>query len=244
MYKKQAAAEPAVINQEEKSREVSMMPGTVIDNMAPGEEPVSFNTQRPNVNFGIFEESIISAICWYLELPPEIGMLKFTSSYSASRQANNEWDIYLRYRVYKNAKDFCQLVYNEYIIQSCLANQIILPGFLSVAFDPRQWKVRGAWLKCEWTGLHRPSVDINREAAALLKILASRNITNDEISRRFAGMGFKAVIYKIAQEEKLMKRLNIVSSINEDVQGVPAPGYKPEDLPDNDNDSENKGEGK
>jgi capsid protein len=76
--KDQAAASPA--GPVDRPNEVSMIPGTVFDNLTPGEEPVSFNTNRPNVNFGTFEDIIISAICWYLELPPEIGMLKFTSS--------------------------------------------------------------------------------------------------------------------------------------------------------------------
>jgi capsid protein len=224
MWKKQGTEAPTPAPQQtaRAQGEVFMTPGTIFDNLTPGEEPVSFNTNRPNVNFGTFEAIIISAICWYLEIPPEIGMLKFTSSYSASRQANNEFDIYLKYRVWKNANDFCQLVYNEYIIQSCLIGALILPGFLAIVFNPKMWKIKGAWLKCEWSGLHRPSVDINREAGALIKILATRNITNDEISRRFAGKSFKANIYKIAQEEKIMQRLGLVSSVNETNNGEPA----------------------
>jgi capsid protein len=234
---------PADTAENRFTNEVGMVPGTVFDNLSPGEEPVSFNTNRPNVNFGTFEHIVISAICWYLELPPEIGVLKFTSSYAASRQANNELDITLKYRVFKNARDFCQLIYQEFVIQSCLIGEFVLPGFLPVAFNPKKWKERGAWLWCEWSGLHRPSVDINREAGALLKVLASRNITNDEISRRFGGIPFRATIYKIAQEEKIMRRLGIVSSINEDVQGNPSPDYTPakdEGLPDNDDDRDDK----
>jgi capsid protein len=198
-----------------------MTPGTIFDNLAPGEEPVSFNTNRPNINFGTFESIVISAICWYLEIPPEIGMLKFTSSYAASRQANNELDIYLDYRNFKNAKDICQIIYNEYVIQSCLIGDFNLPGFLPAVFNPKKWMIKDSWLKGEWTGLHRPSVDINREAGALLKILDSLNITNDEISRRFAGTSYKAVVYKLAQEKKIAARLGLVSSVDENVQGEP-----------------------
>jgi capsid protein len=205
----------------EKPRVISMTPGSVAENLAPGEEPVSFATNRPNVNFGKFEEIVISAFCWTLELPPEIGMLKFGTSYSASRQANNEWDIYLKYRVFKNARDFCQLVYQEYVIQSVLNGFMVIPGLMKVLFNPKDWMVRGAWLKCEWTGLARPSVDIQREAGALVSILKTGNITNDHISRRFAGTSFKAVQYKLAGERKLMQRLHFVSTIDEDQNGKP-----------------------
>jgi capsid protein len=200
---------------------ISQAPGTVADNLAPGEEPVSFPTNRPNVNFGKFEEIVISAFCWTLELPPEIGMLKFGTSYSASRQANNEWDIYLKYRVFKNSRDFCQIIYQEYVIQSILNGFMVIPGLMSVLFNPKECVRLDAWLKCEWTGLSRPSVDIQREAGALVTILKTGNITNDFISRRFAGTSFQAVQYKLARERKLMQRLGFVSTIDEDQNGKP-----------------------
>jgi capsid protein len=238
----------------QKEKTISLTPGSVADSLAPGEEPVSFATNRPNVNFGKFEEIVISSICWTLELPPEIGMLKFTSSYSASRQANNEFDIYLKYRAFKNARDFCQLIYQEYIIQSVLNGTLVIPGLMSVLFNPKEWMIRGAWLKCEWTGLSRPSVDIQREAGAMISLLKTGNITNDMISRRFTGTSFQANQYKLARERKLMERLGFVSSIDEDNSGRPVyydpgspmpeedttvPGGEPVP-PDNNNDNDNE----
>jgi capsid protein len=201
---------------------IPMSPGSVMDNLAPGEEPVSFNTNRPNVNFGTFEGIVISAIAWTIEIPPSTVMLHYTSSYSAARQENNEFDIYLKYRVFKNAKDFCQLIYQEFIIQSVLIGDLIIPGFQDVLFNPKSWKLRGAWLKCEWSGLTRPSVDLQREAGALIAVLGTGNITNDYISRRFSGVSYQANQYKLARERRLAKRLGFVSSIDEDTSGKPA----------------------
>lgn len=221
---KAAAGEPIQPREITGGQEnIFLTPGTIFDNLAPGEEPVSFGTQRPNINYNAFETGIISGIAWYLEIPPEIVLLQFKNSYSASRQANNEFDIYLDYRVFKNGKDICQIIYSEFFIQACLIGILNIPGFLQVIFNPKEWLKRGAWLNAEWTGLHRPSVDINREAGALIKVLDSRNITNNEISLRFAGISHKAVLYKLAQEEKIQKRLGLISSVNENVQGEPAP---------------------
>jgi capsid protein len=200
---------------------ISMDPGTVMDNLSPGEEPKSFDTSRPNVNYGRFEDIVISSISWTLEIPPSAVKLHYTSSYSASRQENNELDIYLKYRVFKNSKDFCQLVYEEFIIQSVLTGDLNIPGFQAVMFNPKLRKIRGAWLKAEWSGLSRPSVDIQREASALIKVLATGNITNDYISRRFSGVSYQANQYKLARERRLAKRLGFVSSIDEDTSGKP-----------------------
>jgi len=218
------------------------LPGMLMK-MSEGEELASLATNRPNVNFGTFENIIISGFCWTLEIPPEIGMLKFTSSYSASRQANNEWDIYLKFRAFKNAKDFCQIIYQEYVIQSVLNGTLVIPGLMAVLFNPKEWMVRGAWLKCEWAGLSRPSVDIQREAGAMISLLHVGCVTNDLISRRFSGKSFKAIQYTLARERKLMTRLGFTSAIDEDLQGRPVydhPGFPDGDDSDDDSDDKNQ----
>jgi len=217
----QAGTPAAIESKEGIPSTIPMSPGTVLDGLAPGEEPISFNTNRPNVNFKTFEDAIISAICWANEIPPEIVMLKFDSSYSASRQANNEFDIFLKYRAFKNAKDFCQLIYSEFVIQSVLIGNLNIPEFEKIAFKSEFWQQKGAWLKCEWSSISRPSVDIQKEANAMRVLLNLGVITFDMVARKFSGMGFKSVQYKLAQERDLMKRLGFVSAVDEDNNGKP-----------------------
>jgi Bacteriophage capsid protein len=201
---------------------VGMEPGTVFDDLAPGEEPISFNTNRPNVNYKAFEEAIINVFCWTLEIPPEIARLMFTSSYSAGRQANNEFDVYLKYRTYKNAKDFCQLIYQETIIQLCLTGQLDLPGFIDVIFDPAEWKKRNAWLNCSWTGISRPSVDLLKDVDAAKAAINLGISTYDIQTRKISGMSFRSVQQKLAREREIMAKLGFVPSTDEDQNGKPA----------------------
>jgi capsid protein len=218
-----------------------MIPGMIVDNLKPGEKITSISPTHPNINFEKFEKTIVYAIAWgCLEMPPEIAVMLYQNNYSASRQASTELDLYLKYRAFKNAKDFCQIIRDEYIIQSVLLGDILLPGFKEIVFNPKKWKLRAAWLKCEWSALSRPSVDMQREAGAYIDLLDNINMTNDIVCRRFTGMSFKAVCLKRAQEKKLLNRLGLTAKVDEDAQGVPIEKPKiPFEGEEKENDDEN-----
>lgn len=199
----------------------AMQPGTIYDDLGPGEEIQSFQTNRPNVNYRAFEEAILSGICWALEVPPEIVMLRFQSNYSASRQANNEFEIYLDYQVKKNSRRFCQPIYEEFVIQSVLNGQIDVPGLISAVYDPSMWKVKSAWLSASWTGLNRPSVDPLKEVEASYKALDSGLTTYDLECRRYSGLSFRQVMQIRKSEEDYMKHMGFTPKANENNNGEP-----------------------
>ena len=47
-------------------------PGVYFEELQTGEEPVAFNTASSDLHLGPFEETVVSAISWVYEIPPEI----------------------------------------------------------------------------------------------------------------------------------------------------------------------------
>lgn len=184
-----------------------LLPGTVPDELAEGEEPFSFNTQRPNTNYQKFEETILNVLAWTNEIPPEIMRQIFQNNFSASRQADTEFRLYLKWRVWKFGNDFYQEVYKEFVIQSALLRRIEANGLLEAWRNPAGFKELGAWLNAEWTGVSRPSVDIKKDVEAHLLLDTGNFITADQIARKFAGMSYDTVLKKRRREAELRKRV-------------------------------------
>lgn len=181
----------------------------------------SFNTQRPNTNFGTFESVIISALAWSHGLPPEILMLKFGNNYSASRQADNEFRVYLSRRNQKNADDFCKNIYSQWLRCAAINGDIELDGYIR-ALAMGDWKTCAAWEKCAWNGLNRPAVDRLKEVSASQKALDSLLTTYDIEARRMCGLGIAQVIQTQKRERELMAAAGLTPHEDEDNNGLPA----------------------
>lgn len=199
-----------------------MLPGTVPQNLAKGEEPVSFNTQRPNANYGKFEETIINTFAWALEVPPEIVRLMFQSNFSASRQANNEFDNYLQKRNKINGTNFNQPIYIEHTIQSALMGIITAPGLLDAWRNPKQWKIFGAWMNVVWVGISRPSVDIKKEVDAAEKAINAGIGDYDFWNRRITGQSYRHIVKMQARQRAFAKENGVVFAAEENQNKEPA----------------------
>ena len=194
-------------------------PGTIYK--APnGGKITSFQTNRPNVNYSAFEKSIIAVLAWSHGLPPEVLMLEFGNNYSASRQANNEFDVYLSRFVKKFSSEVCQPIYNSWLSQAVLTGQIDLPGFMR-SFINNDWKIKSAWEQCTWTGLNRPALDRYKEAQASQILLDNGLTTYDIEARRHSGLSFIQVMQAQKREHKIMDRTDFIPHTMETSTGIP-----------------------
>ena len=182
-----------------------MKPGTFFDDLDPGQKIVSPATNRPNVNYRIFEEAIISGLAW-----------------THGRQANNEFEVYLSRQIKKNADAFCKNIYNAFVTQAVLQGQLDAPGFLQSYGYVEKWRVISAWTQCTWLGLSRPSVDREKEIRASQLAVDNGFSTFDKEALRNSGMTLKQVLQQQKRERALMKRTGFVPHVDEDNNGKPA----------------------
>lgn len=141
---------------------VELAPGSVIA-LNPGEKATTSNPARNNTSFDPFVTAIIRQVGAALEIPYEVLVKHFTSSYSASRAALLEaWKMFKMRRTFM-AKRFCQPIYEEWLTEAILIGRIQAPGFLE---DPL---IRKAYAQAEWNGPSQGQLDPLKEVNASIK---------------------------------------------------------------------------
>lgn len=156
---------------------------------------------RPNVNFGKFMESMAKLIGASLEIPHEVLLSSFNSSYSASRAALAEaWKSYIMRRKWF-VSDFCKPIYEEFLDEIVLKGYIKLDGYLT---NPL---MRKAYQKCEWYGPTQASIDPSKDATAATKRVNLGISTIDKETQIFDGGDFDSNYQQMEIENKKMGRL-------------------------------------
>lgn len=128
--------------------------------LGENEEIQIANPGRPNAQFDPFVNSLCRYIGAALEIPYELLLKNFQSSYSASRAALLEaWKMFRNRRQW-TAKEFCQPIYEEWLAEAITLGRIRAPGFFN---DPA---IRRAWCAAEWIGPAPGQVDPTKEVEA------------------------------------------------------------------------------
>ena len=196
---------------------VNQIPGAVLEELQFGEEPVQMGSSGTDVNFGAFEEAIIQTVAWANEIPPEILRLSFSSNYSASQAAINEFKIYLN-KVWSDwGEMFCTPVYIEWLLSETLRGKISATTLLSAWRDPLQRDVFGAWVSVDWYGSIKPSTDMLKQAKGSKLLVEEGWTTNARESRMLTGTKFSKNIKRIKRENDLkIDARKALAQFNED----------------------------
>jgi lambda family phage portal protein len=189
-------------------RFTEMIPGAVLDELAPGEEPHGFAPTGTDEKFSDFEAAILYGIGWALEIPPEILTLSFASNYSASQAAINEFKLYLNPVRAAWGDEFCQPIYTEWLLAAALAGRVKAPGLIESWREPAQRERFIAWSLADWSGAIKPSVDLVKQAEGYRMLVEQGFISRDRATRETTGTKFSKNIAKLTRENEQLAKAN------------------------------------
>ena len=160
--------------------EYEMGPGT-INHLAEGESVILGNPNIPTAGFENFVKSIIKMIGSSREMPYDVLIKEFNSSYSAAKGALEEaWEAFKMRRSWL-VSDFCQPVYETWLAEAVATGRINAPGFFR---DPL---IRKAWCGARWDGPAQTHLDPVKEAMANEKLVEHAWKTNEQVTREYYG---------------------------------------------------------
>lgn len=183
----------------------AMNPGIIVDELQQGEDIKGFRPDGTDINFAAFESAIVIAIAWANEMPPEILTLQFSSNYSASQAAINEFKMYLNLARSDFSAQFLKPWYKAWLYNEIISRRIAADGLLVAWNNKAQYQLFNAWVSSDWTGAIKPSTDILKQARGYDLMESKGWITNERITKELTGTSYRSNMKRIARERKLRK---------------------------------------
>lgn len=181
--------------------EYEMGPGAM-NILDPGEDVTFGSPTHPNTGFDVFMRSLCEQVGAALEIPADLLLMAFNSSYSASRAALLEAWKGFRMRRDWLTDDFCRPVYEIWLTEAVARGRISAPGFLS---DP---VIRQAYLGSEWIGPSQGQLDPTKEVAAAVSAIENGLSTREAEAVKLNGSEFARNADKLAVENELLRLAN------------------------------------
>lgn len=162
-------------------------------------EDVSFaSPTRPNDQFDPYFLAMVRQIGIALEIPYEVLIRHFSSSYSASRAAMIEaWRGFMKRRA-RLIRQWCNPVREWVITEAVARGYLDAPGFFD---DPL---IRAAWLDCEWAGPAMPQLDPLKEITAARDRVALTVTTLEEETAGMTGGSWERKFRQTKKERRML----------------------------------------
>lgn len=190
-------ANPDGGNFSENQNEYEMGPG-IVAHLEDGEDIKFGNPNIPTVGFDAFVKTFSKLIGAALEIPYDVLVKEYNSSYSAARGAlMDAWDAF-RMRRKWFVDDFCQPSYEVWLTEAVARGRIKAPGFFD---DPL---VRSAWCGARWIGPVQTSLDPLKEAKAAVLQMQNALKTHEQIAREIGGGDWEENVEQLRHENEML----------------------------------------
>jgi len=181
------------------------LPGMIVEELQVGEKIHLTAGNGTDEKYGEFEAAILQGIAWGFEIPPEVLRLSFSSNYSASKAAENNFAVYLFKARTFFAEQFCQPVYVEWLLSEVLAGNIKADKLLDSWRAPDQYVTFGAWTFADWSGNVKPSVDPVKQVTAYNRAIMRGLIDPATAAREFSGQKLSRNLRALAKYMRALK---------------------------------------
>lgn len=195
-------------------------PGVIIEELAHGEEPVGFDSKGIDLSYEDFHRAIVNGISWGLSIPPEILTLSFSSNYSASMAAINEYKMTLNMRRTWIGQQFCDPVYKLWF-----EAQLDKGNVKAVGYGQGDFEIDAAWTLTDWSGAIKPSTDILKQARGYGEMVRNGFISLPRATRELTGMKLPRVLrenkkYIAILAEVIKPLINLEKGFNREEEGT------------------------
>lgn len=174
-----------------------------INVLEPGENVTFGDPKRPGDGYTGFVRSLAEQIGSSLEIPADLLMKSFNSSYSASRAALLEaWKMF-RMRREWFVDDFCRPVYTAWFTEAVARGRIAAPGFFG---DP---VVRAAYLEADWIGPVAGQLDPVKEINAEILAVENGFSTRAQSTMKLSGGDYNANVEALTLENEALAKASM-----------------------------------
>lgn len=183
--------------------DLPLEPGMVYQ-LRPGENITFSESSRPGTQFEPFLRTLAVQTGAAVEIPGDVLLKEYNSSYSASRAAIQDlWSVVDKYRDWFIG-DFCAPIYAEWLTEAIGSGRISAPGFFADA------RTRKAWLGHSWVGAAMPQLDPMKEVNATAKMLELGILTHKEATTRITGGDWEKNMSELKEEAKKLAAVRAV----------------------------------
>ena len=192
--------------------EYNLGPGT-LNALPKGVDVKSVDASNAQSTFEVFSTQLIKQVGAALNQPYEVLMKNFNSSYSASRAAMLQaWEEYKLRRKWF-ARDFCQPIYEVWLMEAVANGRIEAPGFFD---DPL---IRKAWCNADWFGPTMSILDPVKDMNGSTLRVQNGVSTREREAAEMTGTDLEENIAQLAFEKQLMEKygMGLADAVNPSV---------------------------
>lgn len=199
--------EVEVVDGSGENRRISfadMIPGMNFEYLNPDEKINFFSNNGVDANFGAFESAVMIGLAWALEIPPEILLLSFNKSFSASQAAVNEFNFFLRKRRLTFGQNYCDFVYQDWFLSMVLLGKIEADGYIQNLNSADGWEISQSWVTAAWIGAVKPPADVLKIGKAYVLQIDNHLNTHSNVCLELNGLKFSKVMEQQTKENRMI----------------------------------------